>query len=202
MSNNDFIAFEYALGLLDREDRQAIEKTNTFEKTQKQWQLHLSKLNTQAPLDKKSAQKIWEKINTQIKLEKTNIIQSWVQSWRYLLVGFTGFALILGFVLFNQKNVNTELGWDISTDLSKQQLLITRTTHQHLDQNKVCVLWVKKEGRIVRIGLMPQFGKKIFNISVEAHSMIKGGEMIISSEGRENQALTPTVIDYQRKWNI
>ena len=204
MSNTNFLALEYALGLLNDTEKQAIERTAAFEKELTEWQLKLSILNKKAPLQKQSAKKIWQNINshihTQIKQQhKSNISNTWLNSWRWTLSGFGALSLLLSITLFNH-TANAQLGWDIDTNLSAQQLLITTTTHKHTNKNTVCTLWVKKDGKTLFIGYMPETGKKTLGINAKMQSMITGGEMIISFENKQNPASLPTVIDYQQKW--
>lgn len=201
MPDNDFLAFQYASGLLSAEEKQAIKRTPAFEQRLKEWEHNLTQLNTQVPLDKKSVQRIWRKINAQIKPEKTNIIQSWIKSWRY-----TGGAIALGLLLsvglFNQ-NVSADLGWNIVTDLPNKQLLVSISTHRHTNKNNICTLWVKKGYDIAIIGQMPEVGDKTFNISPKILSMIEGGEIIISFEDRTNPSNdSPSIIEYHGKWRI
>ena len=204
MSNTNFLALEYALGLLNDTEKQAIERTAAFEKELTEWQLKLSILNKKAPLKKQSAKKIWQNINSHIRSQikqqhKNNISNTWLNSWRWTLSGFGALSLLLSIALFNH-TANAQLGWDIDTNLSAQQLLITTTTHKHTNKNTVCTLWVKKDGKTLFIGYMPETGKKTLGINAKMQSMITGGEMIISFENKQNPASLPTVIDYQQKW--
>lgn len=199
MSDDDFLAFEYASGLLSTREKQTIEKTVAFEKSLKKWQLHLAQLNIHAPLDKASALKIWQAINHEISCEKPSIISTFCSFWRYILSGFSTLAILLSVLLLSQTS-NAQLQWNINTDFSKQQLSITATTHRHINADKVCTLWVKKGSKIHRIGLMPETGVKILQITQVLGRMIKGGEMIISLEPKQNPALKPTKIEYQQQW--
>ena len=209
MTDYNFLALQYALGLLSKQEKQAIERTQEFEQALKQWQLHLTQLNTYAPLSKESAQQVWQKINAQlaqsaapiVKSASANIIATFLGAWRYLLSGFAGLGLLFSIILFNQA-AHAQAGWDIDTDLSKQQLFITVTTHRHADKKNACTLWVKKDGKILRIGLMPETGQKTFQITQKTLDMIQGGEVIISLEDKNNPATLPTNIDYQSKWVI
>ncbi|WP_157059366.1 hypothetical protein [Bathymodiolus septemdierum thioautotrophic gill symbiont] len=202
MMDDNFLAFQYALGLLSTEEKQAIKKTVAFKRALQQWQLHLSRLNVQAPLEKESAQIIWKNINRQIKPHKTGVFKAWLTSWRYALSGFASLSLLLSVTLLNQ-TANASLGWDIDTDLSKQQIFITATTHQHTDKANACTLWVKKGSKTLLIGLMPETGKKSFSINGEILAMLNGGEMIISLENKNNPLPSaPAIIDYQHKWEI
>lgn len=198
-NNNDFLAFEYASGLLNAQQKQAIKHTAEFEKNLKKWQLHLTKLNTQVPLDKTSALRIWQAINRQIVPKKPSIISAWLTSWRYAFSGLSVLGLLLSALLLSQTS-NAQLQWDINTDFAKQQLSIAVTTHEHTNPKKVCTLWVKKDGKIQRIGLMPETGKKTLKITKNLRRMIIGGEMIISTETKQNPSLSPTIIEYQQKW--
>ncbi|SMN11470.1 hypothetical protein SPBRAN_1742 [uncultured Candidatus Thioglobus sp.] len=213
MSDTNFLAFQYALGLLDNTEKQTIERTDAFEKALGEWQLQLNRLNIHAPLSQKSAEQIWQSINQKIKqdsqLDHSNLIgaklTSWLNarlaSWRYTLGSISGIGLLFGVLLFNQ-TANAKLGWDINTDLSKQTLLITATTHQHENKNRKCVLWVEKDNKIMKVGVMPQMGQKTLNISVEILAMIENGKMIISSEYSNTLTLTPSIIDYEQEWQI
>lgn len=204
MTDNNFLALQYALGLLNDDEKQAIEPTENFNKALGKWQLHLTKLHTQAPLKKSSAHRVWQQISNQLKQQDSpskNIITTWVESWRYAISGFAGLGLLLSVALFNQ-TANAELGWDIKTDLAKQQVSITTTTHTHADKATVCTLWVKNNDRILLIGPMPETGNKLFNINLEMSSMIATGEMIISFENKNKPASTPSKTVYQQKWKI
>lgn len=105
--------------------------------------------------------------------------------WHYLLSGATGLGLFLSIVLANQ-TANAQLGWDINTNLSKQQISVVTTTHQHPDETSTCVLWIKKGSKVLLIGSMPETGKKTFNINEKTLAMFKGGEIIISFENKKN----------------
>ncbi|MBW5291041.1 MAG: hypothetical protein Rsou_0148 [Candidatus Ruthia sp. Asou_11_S2] len=199
MPDNNFLAFQYALGLLNKQERQAIERAPAFEQALKNWQLYLTKLNLKAPLSKQSADQIWHNINHQIKPKKVNIIHTLLNTWRYTLGAFVTLSLIFSLTFFNQ-NATPQLGWDIHTNLSKKQLFIISTTHKHTDESNAYTLWVKKDNKILRIGLMPETGQKIINITPEMLAMIQDGEMIISFEDKENPVALPTIIDYQHKW--
>ncbi|SMN01783.1 hypothetical protein SPONN_37 [uncultured Candidatus Thioglobus sp.] len=206
MSDTNFLAFQYALGLLDDAEKQAIEHTDAFEKAVSEWQLQLNRLNVRAPLSQKSADKIWQTVNQNIKQKsQLNIIGTWLSaklaSWRYALGSISGASLLFGVLLFNQ-TANAELGWNIDTNLSKQTLLITATTHQHKNKNKKCVLWVEKDNKIIKIGVMPKMGQKILNINAEMLAMIVNGKMIISSEYSDTLTLAPSIIDYEQEWKI
>ncbi|WP_428095553.1 hypothetical protein [Candidatus Thioglobus sp.] len=167
MTNHNLLALQYALGLLNEQEKQAIEQTQEFKQTLKQWQLHLTKLNTHAPLSKESAEKIWQNISAElsqsaqpvVEPEKVGIIAACLSAWRYLLSGFAGLGLLFSIILFNQA-AHAQAGWDIDTDLSKQQVLVTVVTHKHIDKKNACTLWVKKGDKVLRIGLMPETGKK------------------------------------------
>ncbi|MDC9727238.1 MAG: hypothetical protein PSN35_05335 [Candidatus Thioglobus sp.] len=206
MSDDNFLAFQYAMGLLDEEQKQAIKKTQAFEETLLEWQLHLSRLNIQAPLEEESAQIIWQNVNAQIqqnlKSNKASIISTLLRYWRYILSSIASLGLLLSITLVNQ-TAHAQLGWDINTDLSKQKIFITTTTHQHLDHTNTCTLWVKKDNKVLLIGLMPETGKKTLDINEKTLTMLKGGEMIISFEDKDAPLPSkPTVIDYQGKWII
>lgn len=199
MQNDDFRAFEVASGLLTEAEKQTIKKTAEFEKSLKKWQLHLHQLNVRAPLNKKSADKIWQAINQQIKAEKPSLISTWLRSWRYGLSSFAGLSVVISAILFNQ-TANAKLDWDIHTDFEQQKLIIITTTHEHIYPAKDCTLWVKKNDKIYRIGLMPETGRKHLKINQMLSEMIKGGELIISLESKKSLASEPTKIQYQQQW--
>lgn len=205
MIDNNFLAFQYAMGLLDEEQKQTIKKTQDFENMLLEWQLYLSRLNIQAPLEKESAQIIWQNVNTQIqqnlKPSKTGIIDTLPRYWHYVLSGIASLGLLLSVTLVNQ-TAYAQLDWDINTNLSKQKIFITATTHQHTDETNACTLWVKKDNELLLIGSMPETGVKTFNISKKISTMIQGGEMIISLEAKNAPVSSPTIIDYQKKWII
>ncbi len=209
MSDYNFLAFQYALGLLNDVEKQAIEPNEEFNQALKKWQLHLTGLNTQAPLEQQSADKIWQAVNRRIKQEvkqqaqvkKTNVIGSWLNSWRYVLSGVGGLGLLISINLFNQ-TANAQLGWDIDTDLAKQQVSIVTTTHKHTDKASVCTLWIKDGDKVLLIGTMPETGKKTFTINTQILNMMQTGEMIISFENKDNPAPLPSIIQYQQKWFI
>ncbi|MBE8232198.1 MAG: hypothetical protein HAW67_00585 [Endozoicomonadaceae bacterium] len=205
MTDINFLAFQSALGLLSDAEKKAIEPTGEFNQALKKWQLHLNRLNARAPLEQQSADKIWQEINQQIKPEKTNPVAAWLascaQSWRYALSGFAGLSVLISVSLFNQ-TANAGLGWDIDTNASKQQVVVTTTTHQHTSKTKKCTLWVKNGDKILLIGAMPETGEKILNVNAEILTMIQTGEMIISLESKDGPASSPDVVQHWREWSI
>lgn len=78
MSDQENIAYEYALGLLSKQEKDAIELTPEFLQAVEDAQLKLSALQLQAPLDKSASKQIWDNINQQITPEK--------ESWQDILV--------------------------------------------------------------------------------------------------------------------
>jgi anti-sigma-K factor RskA len=202
MPNNDFLAFQYVLGLMDDTQKQALDKTPAFEKAVDKWQLQLHKLNTQAPLTKKSAKQVWQNINAKINAEAPiSLTAKITKYWRQLIGSFAGLGLILSLMVFNQV-AHAQLGWEIDTNLSTQKISIVATTHQHTDNLSACTLWVKKGDKILLIGVMPETGKKSLNITANMLAMIQGGEMIISLQDKKNSALIPSRVYYKHKWVI
>ncbi|KAA0444659.1 MAG: hypothetical protein FXV80_03705 [Candidatus Thioglobus sp.] len=206
MTDNNFLAFQYAAGLLDEEQKRAIDRNEEFEKALSEWHLRLTLLNSQAPLTEKSAQIIWQNVNAQIqqdlKSNKISIVSAAIEYWRYLLSGIGGLGLFISVILFNQ-SANAQLGWNVETDLSKQQISVSVTTHKHTNKNKVCTLWAAKDKKILLIGRMPEVGQKTFKISKQTSKILKGAQMIISNEYKEKTHFyQPTIIDYKGKWII
>ncbi|MBE8189537.1 MAG: hypothetical protein HAW58_01395 [Candidatus Thioglobus sp.] len=150
-------------------------------------------------MEKPASRRIWQAINLQIKPQKTNLIATWLQAWKYALSGFAGLGMLISISLFHQ-TANAKFGWNVNTNLSKQQITLTATTHQHADFSKVCTLWIKNGEKILLIGSMPETGEKTFKITQKLGKMIKGGELIISIENKQNQGLSPTIIEYQQEW--
>ncbi len=205
MQDNDFLAFQYAVGLLDKKQKQSIDRTKDFEKALLKWQIHLSKLTTQALLDKESTAVIWKNISKQtqsnLQSNKFGVVNTLLQYWRYILSSIASLGLIISLAL--SQTAHAQLGWDIDTNLEKQKIFITTTTHQHTDETTVCTLWVKKDSKVLRIGLMPETGKKTLDINQKVLAMLKNSEMIISFEKKGVPTPSaPTIIDYQEKWTI
>lgn len=205
MPDNDFLAFQYALGLLNKEQKQAIDKTEDFEQALLKWQLHLSNLTAKAPLNKESADVIWQNIDKQIQpnlqSKKSGVIDTLLKYWRYVLSSIASLGVIISLTL--NQTAHAQLGWDIDTDLSKQKIFIAATTHEHIDETNVCTLWIKQGDKILLIGLMPETGKKTFDINKNVLAMLKNAEMVISFEDKDTPLPPkPSIVDYQGKWTM
>lgn len=198
---NDFLAFEYAAGLLNKEQKSTISRSPEFQQALKKWQLKLVQLNFKSPLKKSSSKAIWRKIKADIKAENNTenvpIIDSIIQTWQYLTTGIIAFGILAGVIFWN---TSQQLEWSIS--LENQQLFTEVTTHEHTDNKKVCTLWVKSNNQILLIGKLPETGKKTIIISKKIRQMIENGDMIVSIEDKAKTPLTPSIIEYQQKWII
>ncbi|WXT99782.1 MAG: hypothetical protein Ctma_0486 [Catillopecten margaritatus gill symbiont] len=162
----------------------------------------LTLLNIIVPLSKKVKKQVWRNISSELDLGFTGQVSQLRKYWGYILSGVTSLGLLLSVTLINQ-TVHAQLDWDINTDLSKQQISVVATTHQHVNEKNACTLWIKKGDKMLLVGAMPETGKKTFNLNSEVLSMLKKGTIIISFENKDNPLpSTPTLISYQGEWTF
>lgn len=210
MPNQEMLAYEYALGLLSKEEKDAIKLTPEFLQEVENIQLKLSALQLQAPLEKDSSKKIWNTISQQIKTEKESwqeVLASRFRMWLYVLPAiFMAFGSLMLFQQIAQVSdpysmaiINAKVGWEVNADINNHKLLITSVSPMLVGKNEVCALWVQKDDVTHFISTLPNSGSKIVNISPKIAKLLKGGEIIISIESTENPMSQPTRIEYRNQ---
>ena len=208
MSNQKNIAYEYALGLLSKKEKDAIELTEEFLKEVEDIQLKLSALQLQAPLNQSSSKKIWNNISQQIQPEKTSWQETLAGRFRMLLYVLPAIFLAFGsLILFEQTSptsnpysmavVNAKVGWSINADTKNHKLSIASVSPMLVGKNEVCALWVKKDGVTHFISTLPNGGDKTVSMSPKIAQLLQGGEAIISIESADKPMKKPTRIEYR-----
>ncbi|MBT5783915.1 MAG: hypothetical protein HOI13_01855, partial [Candidatus Thioglobus sp.] len=156
MSDQENIAYEYALGLLSKQEKDAIELTPEFLQAVEDVQLKLSALQLQAPLDKSASKQIWDNINQQITPEKESwqdILVARFKTWIYVLPAvFLAFGSLILFEQTSQVSdpysmsiINAKVGWEVNADIENRKLSIASVNPMLVGKNEVCALWVKKD---------------------------------------------------------
>ncbi len=210
MPNQENLTYEYALGLLTKKQKDAIELTPEFLKEVEDIQLKLSALQLQAPLDKTNSKKIWNNISDQIKIEKESwqeVLASRFRMWLYVLPAiFMAFGSLM---LFQQTSqvadpysmaiINAKVGWEVNADINNHKLSIASVSPMLVSKNEVCALWVQKDGLTHFVSTLPNSGSKIVNLSPKIAQMLKGGEVIISIESSNKPMNQPTRIEYRNQ---
>ena len=204
MSNQENLAYEYALGLLSKEEKQAIELTPEFLAKVEDAHLQLSALQLQAPLDKNSSKRIWKNINTQIKTEKESwrdVLSARFKMWLYVLptvfLAFGSLMLSQISTSYSMAIITAEVGWEVNADVESHKLSIASVNPMLVGKNEVCALWVQKDGVIHFISTLPNAGDKTVSISAKIANMLEGGEAIISIESTDKPMDQPTRIKYR-----
>lgn len=210
MSNQQNLAFEYALGLLTQAEKAGIQQTPEFVSAVEKIQLQLSALHLQAPLEKAQSEQIWRNIQPHLQTHQTHWKATWVNRFRLWLYVLPALFLGLGsWVLFEQSTqvstpyssliINAKSGWEVNADLDKRKLLIAAINPIRVGKNEICVLWVRKNGNTHFISTLPNSGDKILNLQPKIAQMLKNGEAIISIEATHKPMNQPTRIEYRRQ---
>jgi anti-sigma-K factor RskA len=207
MSNQQNLAYEYALGLLTQPQKDAIEQTDEFIQAVEKIQQQLLALHLQAPLEADSSKKIWRNISQQIKTEKKSwsaIFSTHFQPWVFASAVF----LIFGSFMLMQQNspvsnpysmmiTNAQAGWTVRADVKNHSLFIASAEPMLVGKNEVCALWVKKNGQTHFVSTLPNSGNKTLTINPNISKMFDGGEAIISIESSKKPFNQPTRIEYR-----
>ncbi|MBT3276414.1 hypothetical protein [Candidatus Thioglobus sp.] len=210
MPNQNTLAYEYALGLLSKEEKADIELTPEFLTEVEQAHLKLSALQLQAPLDKDSSKKIWNNISQKIKSEKEtwqDTLMSRFRMWLYVLPAiFMAFGSLM---LFQQTSpvadsysmaiINAKVGWEVNADIDNRKLSIASVSPMLVGKNEVCALWVQKDGATYFVSTLPNSGNKTVSMSPKIAQMLQGGEAIISIESSDKPMNQPTRIEYRNQ---
>jgi len=210
MSDQENIAYEYALGLLSKQEKDAIELTPEFLQAVEDAQLKLSALQLQAPLDKSASKQIWDNINQQITPEKESwqdILVARFKTWIYVLPAvFLAFGSLILFEQTSQVSdpysmsiINAKVGWEVNADIENRKLSIASVNPMLVGKNEVCALWVKKDSVTHFISTLPNVGDKLINLSPKIAKLLKGGEAIISIESTNKPIDQPTRIEYRNQ---
>ncbi len=210
MLNQNDLAYEYALGLLSEEEKDAIKLTPEFLQEVENAHLQLSALQLQAPLDKSDSQQIWNKINQQITPKKQSwqdVLASRFRMWLYVLPAiFMAFGSLMLFQQTSQVSdpysmaiINAKVGWEVNADIDNRKLSIASVSPMLVGKNEVCALWVQKDGVTHFISTLPNGGDKMVNMSTKIAQMLQGGEVIISIESTDNPMDQPTQIEYRNQ---
>lgn len=210
MPNQNTLAYEYALGLLSKEEKADIKLTPEFLTEVEQAHLKLSALQLQAPLDKDSSKKIWNNISQKIKSEKEtwqDTLMSRFRMWLYVLPAiFMAFGSLM---LFQQTSpvadsysmaiINAKVGWEVNADIDNRKLSIASVSPMLVGKNEVCALWVQKDGATYFVSTLPNSGNKTVSMSPKIAQMLQGGEAIISIESSDKPMNQPTRIEYRNQ---
>ena len=210
MLNQNDLAYEYALGLLSEEEKDAIKLTPEFLQEVENAHLQLSALQLQAPLGKSDSQQIWNKINQQITPKKQSwqdVLASRFRMWLYVLPAiFMAFGSLMLFQQTSQVSdpysmaiINAKVGWEVNADIDNRKLSIASVSPMLVGKNEVCALWVQKDGVTHFISTLPNGGDKMVNMSTKIAQMLQGGEVIISIESTDNPMDQPTQIEYRNQ---
>ena len=210
MLNQENLAYEYALGLLTKAEKEAVELTPEFLAEVSKIQLQLSALQLQAPLDTNKSKQIWGNISQQIKADQSTwqeTLSARFRMWLYVLPAiFLAFGSLMLFEEtasvsdpYSMAIINAKVGWEVNADVENHKLSIASVNPMLVGKNEVCALWVQKDGVIQLISTLPNSGNKIVNISPKIASMLEGGEAIISIETSNQPMNKPTRIEYQNQ---
>ena len=208
MLNQNDLAYEYALGLLSEEEKDAIKLTPEFLQEVENAHLQLSALQLQAPLDKSDSQQIWNKINQQITPKKQSwqdVLASRFRMWLYVLPAiFMAFGSLMLFQQTSQVSdpysmaiINAKVGWEVNADIDNRKLSIASVSPMLVGKNEVCALWVQKDGVTHFISTLPNGGDKTVSMSPKIAQLLQGGEAIISIESADKPMKKPTRIEYR-----
>ena len=208
MLNQNDLAYEYALGLLSEEEKNAIKLTPEFLQEVENAHLQLSALQLQAPLDKSDSQQIWNKINQQITPKKQSwqdVLASRFRMWLYVLPAiFMAFGSLMLFQQTSQVSdpysmaiINAKVGWEVNADIDNRKLSIASVSPMLVGKNEVCALWVQKDGVTHFISTLPNGGDKTVSMSPKIAQLLQGGEAIISIESADKPMKKPTRIEYR-----
>ncbi len=208
MLNQNDLAYEYALGLLSEEEKNAIKLTPEFLQEVENAHLQLSALQLQAPLGKSDSQQIWNKINQQITPKKQSwqdVLASRFRMWLYVLPAiFMAFGSLMLFQQTSQVSdpysmaiINAKVGWEVNADIDNRKLSIASVSPMLVGKNEVCALWVQKDGVTHFISTLPNGGDKTVSMSPKIAQLLQGGEAIISIESADKPMKKPTRIEYR-----
>ncbi len=208
MSNQENLAYEYALGLLTQEEKDQIELTPEFLTKVEDAHLKLSALQLQAPLDRQASKQIWSNISQQIKSQEPSwqeTLASRFRMWIYVLPAiFLAFGSLMLFQQTSQVSdpysmaiINAKVGWEVNADLDNHKLSIASVSPMLVGKNEVCALWVQKDGVTHFISTLPNDGDKTINIIPKIANILKDGEAIISIESTNKPMEQPTHIEYR-----
>lgn len=204
--NKELLAFEIALGLVEKADIAHLQESDEFSQYLIYWQKKLKYFPKNQVFSQSKSHQIWQQIKHSIEQDKVlqqhpktpeitqlkQIKNIWLKlsqlNWleQYALPAFslaTGLMITLGvfFIQTPQLQAN-ELDWDIIINKQEKILNITATRHQHTNDKTACVLWVKKDNQYQYLGLLPETSHKNLVINKQALAMINQGEIIISAE--------------------
>ena len=86
-------------------------------------------------------------------------------------------------------------GWNAT--LKGDNLSIEAVNPMIVTKNKVCVLWLKKDGKILKMIHLPDGGERSIILSQSVLKQIKGATLLISIE-HKNNITQPQKIEYKR----
>lgn len=208
MLKSENLAYEYALNLLSKEEREDIDLTPEFLAEVENAHLKLCALQLQAPLEKDSSKKIWNNISEGIKSESESwqeVLASRFKMWLYVLPAvFLAFGSLMLFQQtasvadpYSMAIINAKVGWEVNADVNSHKLSIASVSPMLVGKNEVCALWVQKDGVTRFISTLPNSGNKIVSMNPKIAKMLIGGEAIISIESNDKPMNTPTRIEYR-----
>lgn len=156
----------------------------------------LALLNVIAPLDKKVKNQVWRNIAGELELGITGKIRKILKLWHALflfipMVIFTSLAPNAGTTI-----LPNDTGWEAV--LENQQLSIKSINPMVVDKNEVCVLWIKKDGKIFKVTELPEGGVKNITLSKAMLANFKQATVMISIENKLLISL-PNNIEYTRQ---
>ena len=208
MPKSENLAYEYALGLLSKEEKADVNLTPEFLAEVDDAHLKLCALQLQAPLEKDSSKKIWNNISEDIKSESESwqeVLASRFRMWLYVLPAvFLAFGSLMLFQQtapvadpYSMAIINAKVGWEVNADINSHKLSIASVNPMLVGKNEVCALWVKKDGVTHFISTLPNSGDKIVTMNPKIAKMLIGGEAIISIESNDKPINSPTRIEYR-----
>lgn len=197
MKNEELLAFEVALGL--KKD------TTVNQKSVDKWLKKIPQLNHYAPITKQQSKKVWQSIQKEITFEKPSLGQLFFSKFGQLQYAIPIFLLLMSsifvFVPSSTQNNNFENAWTVKKDIGKMQIAIQSLTYMPMPENKICVLWIKKDNQLLKVTTLPIKGSKNITVTNKIMSMLKNSQFLISTETKGNISNKPTRIDYIGDWS-
>jgi hypothetical protein len=149
-----------------------------------------------APLTKKDKNQVWKGVKKDLNLGFFVRIKKLFKLWQALVLAFLSLVFI---PLSPNASVILEAdksGWNAT--LIGKSLSMEAVNPMVVAKNKVCVLWVKKDGEIHKVAELPDGGNSKITLQNSLVSKLKNATILISVEDRDD-IFYPEKIEYTKK---
>jgi hypothetical protein len=149
-----------------------------------------------APLTKKDKNQVWKGVKKDLNLGFFVRIKKLFKLWQALVLAFLSLVFI---PLSPNASVILEAdksGWNAT--LIGENLSMEAVNPMVVAKNKVCVLWVEKDGEIHKVAELPDGGNSKIILQSSLASKLKNAKILISVEDRDD-IFYPEKIEYTKE---